>query len=91
MTAPYDKLEWYSCGGGSCSQGSSGPKAYAAPLAIPVTATVTTTVRVVDSVHNDTTDTWALTLVAVAASFTNLDVLVLLVADDTDGWPCILS
>ena len=49
-----------------------------------VTTTVTTTVWVISGVHNNTTDTWALTLVAVTTGFTDLNVLVLLVADDTD-------
>ncbi len=48
-----------------------------------VTTTVTTTVWVISGVHNDTTDTWALTLVAVTTSFTDLDVLVLFVTDNT--------
>jgi hypothetical protein len=50
-----------------------------------VTSTVTTTVRVICGVHNDTTDTWAKTLAAVTTGRTDLDVLVLYVADNTDG------
>jgi isopropylmalate/homocitrate/citramalate synthase len=54
-------------------------------LSHTVTTTVTTTVWVIYGVHNDTTDAWALALVAVATGFTDLDVLVLFVADDTNG------
>ena len=46
---------------------------------------VATTVWVVCGVHNDTTDTWADTLAAVAASRANLDVLVLDVTNHTEG------
>jgi hypothetical protein len=50
-----------------------------------VTTTVTTTVGVVNSVHDNTTDTWALTQVARTTSLTDLDVLVLFVTNDTDS------
>lgn len=50
-----------------------------------VTTTVTTTMRVIDSVHDDTADTRTLTLVTVAAGLANLDVLVLFVADNTQA------
>ena len=49
-----------------------------------MTATVTTTVRMVNCVHHNTAHTWALALVTVTAGFTDLYVLVLLVADGTD-------
>jgi hypothetical protein len=50
-----------------------------------VTTTVTTTVWVVNGVHDNTTDTWALTQVTRTTSLTDLDVLVLFVTDDTDS------
>jgi len=50
-----------------------------------VTTTVTTTMRVVYGVHNDTTDGRALAKVARTAGFSDFDILVLLVADDTDS------
>jgi hypothetical protein len=46
-----------------------------------VTATITTTVRVVCGIHDDTTDTWAEALVTGTAGFTDFDVLVLLVGE----------
>jgi hypothetical protein len=49
-----------------------------------VTSTVTTTMRVVGSVHYNSTDSWAHALLAAAASLAELDVLVLFVADYTD-------
>src|ERR1044072_6726149 len=48
-------------------------------LSHTVTTTITTTVWVVYSVHNDTADTWAYTHVTTTTSFTDLDVLVLVV------------
>jgi hypothetical protein len=45
-----------------------------------VTTTVTTTVWVVYGVHNNTTYRWANTHVALTTGFTDLNVLVLLVA-----------
>jgi hypothetical protein len=50
-----------------------------------VTSTVTTTVRVICGVHNNTTNTRANTLAAVATSRTDLDVLVLNVTDNTES------
>jgi hypothetical protein len=50
-----------------------------------VTTTVTTTVWVVYCVHNDTTDAWTLAKMAIATSFSDFDVLVLLVAEYTDS------
>jgi hypothetical protein len=47
-----------------------------------VTTTVTTTVRVVNGVHNDTADAWTFTEVAITTSLTDLYVLVLFVADN---------
>jgi hypothetical protein len=49
-----------------------------------VLTTITTTVRMVDCIHMDTTDTRTNTLVAVAPGFADLDILVLFVSDDTD-------
>src|SRR5688572_20242804 len=54
-------------------------------LTYTMTTTVTTTMRVVNSVHNNTTNSWANTHVSLAASFTDLDVLVLFVADNTQA------
>ena len=45
----------------------------------------TTTMRVISCVHNDTADRWANTLAAITTSFTNLDVLMLLVTNGTDA------
>jgi hypothetical protein len=50
-----------------------------------VTTTVTTTVWMVNGVHDDTTHRWALTEVTRTTSLTDLDVLVLFVTDDTDS------
>jgi hypothetical protein len=50
-----------------------------------VRTTVTTTMWVIDSVHGDTADTWANAHVTFAASGTDLDILVLLVANATNG------
>ena len=49
-----------------------------------VTATITTTVRVVDCIHYYTADRWANALLAIASGFTDFDVLVLFVADHTN-------
>jgi hypothetical protein len=49
-----------------------------------VTTTVTTTVRVIDCVHDHTAHAWALAQVAIATSLTDLHILVLFVADNTD-------
>ena len=46
-------------------------------------ALVCTTVRVISGVHNDTTDARALTEVTVTTGFTDFDVLVLFVTDNT--------
>jgi hypothetical protein len=48
-----------------------------------MSTTVTTTVWVVCGVHNNTANGWANTLASVATSRTNLDVLVLDVANHT--------
>jgi hypothetical protein len=53
-----------------------------------MSTTVTATVWVVDSVHGDTTNSWADTLAAVAAGRTNFDVLVLDVTNDTNCSRC---
>src|SRR5947207_1497558 len=60
-------------------------------LTSTVTTTVTTTVRVVSGVHNDTTNTWANTLTAIATSRTDLDVLVLDVTNHTESCSCFQS
>ena len=83
MTAPYDKLA------GDLAAAGLKAKSLLAPRCLrrfthTVTTTVTTTMRVIGGVHNDTTDRWALTQVAAAAGFTDFDVLVLLVADNTE-------
>src|SRR5690242_5311377 len=54
-------------------------------LSHTVSTTITTTVRVIYRVHHHTTDGRTLAQVAAAAGFTDFDVLVLFVADDTDG------
>ena len=48
-----------------------------------VTTTITTTMRVISGVHNHATYAWALAEVTVTTGFTDFDVLVLLVTDDT--------
>jgi hypothetical protein len=50
-----------------------------------VTTTIATTMWVISSVHNNTTDTWTLTTKAVTTGFTDLNVLVLFVTDNTEG------
>jgi hypothetical protein len=53
-----------------------------------VTSTVTTTVWVIDSIHNDTTNTWTDTLATVTTCRTDLYVLVLDVTNNTDSSCC---
>src|SRR5664279_5048412 len=50
-----------------------------------VRTTVTTTMRVIDSVHGNTTNRWTNTFTAITTGRTDFDVLVLDVADDTDS------
>ena len=50
-----------------------------------VPTTVTTTVWVINSVHDDTTNSWADTHATLASGRTDLDVLVLFVTDNTDA------
>jgi hypothetical protein len=50
-----------------------------------VTATVTTTVGVIGRVHNNTADTRSKAHVALTASFANLDILMLLVANNSNS------
>jgi hypothetical protein len=50
-----------------------------------MTTTVTTTMWVVNSVHNNTADAWADAHAALAACRTDFDVLVLFVTDNTDA------
>ena len=47
-----------------------------------VTTTITTTMWVIGGVHNDTTNTRALTKMTVTTGFTDLNVLVLLVTNN---------
>jgi cytochrome bd-type quinol oxidase subunit 1 len=54
-----------------------------------VTATISTTVRVINSIHNYATDRWSDTFVARAAGFSNFDVLVLLVTNDAHAGAAI--
>jgi hypothetical protein len=50
-----------------------------------VTPTITTTMRVINSIHNDSSNAWSDTLITVTTSFTDLNVLVLFVTDATNG------
>ena len=95
MTGPYDKLGRALAATGLVAQRLLAPRclrrgAVVLAAANTMTATVTTAVRVVGGVHDDTADRRTLAFVAVAASFTDLDVLVLLVANNTEGSRAIL-
>jgi hypothetical protein len=50
-----------------------------------VTTTVTTTMRVVGSVHDDTADRRANAHMALTAGFADLDILMLFITDGADG------
>jgi hypothetical protein len=56
-----------------------------------VTSTVTTTVRVICGIHDNTTDAWANTLATVTTSRTDLNVLVLDVTNNTECSCCFQS
>jgi hypothetical protein len=84
VTAPYDKLR--------CALAAAGlkTKRLLAPrrprrLSHAVTSTVTTTVWVVDGVHNDAANGRAYAHMALTASFADLDILVLLVAEAAEA------
>jgi hypothetical protein len=84
VTGSYDKLT------GILAAASLETKSLLTPrctrrLSHTVTTTITTTMRVIYGVHNDTADAWALTLESVTACFTDLDVLVLFVTQGTDA------
>jgi hypothetical protein len=49
-----------------------------------VATTVTTTMRVIYSVHDNTTNTWALAEVTASTGFTDFDVLVLLISNNAN-------
>ena len=88
MTAPYDKLAGVLASAGLVTEGLLAPRRLGRGTVVlaaadTVSSAVTTTMWVVGSVHNDTADRWALTLVAVTAGFADLNVLVLFVADNT--------
>src|SRR5882757_6817276 len=82
MTAPYDELGCGFAAAGLEAQSLLAPWG-AWVFTHTMTATVTTTVRVVGSIHDDTTNTWADTLVTRTASFADFDVLVLFVPNNT--------
>src|SRR5579859_3896870 len=81
MTALNDHIAGRLAAARLVAQGLLTPRS-ARRLSHTVTATVTTTVRVVNSVHNHAANARANTHVALAASLTNLNILVLFVANN---------
>src|SRR5690606_15542931 len=67
VARPYDMSSNVFTTTGTVSKCQLTPRG-ARSLTSTVTTTVTTTMRVICSIHNDTTDTWANTLTSVASS-----------------------
>jgi hypothetical protein len=89
VTASYDELTSTLATAGFVTQSLLTPRSLRGGTVVltttdTVTATVTTTMRVVGGIHDDTADSWADALVAIATGLTDLDVLVLLVADNSE-------
>ena len=89
MTASYDELSSTLAAASLVTKSLLAPRGLwcgtvVLTTADTVTTTVTTTMWVVNSVLDDTTNSWANTLVAIAAGFTNLDILVLFVTDNAE-------
>src|SRR6266496_580278 len=84
MAASYDHLASGFAASGTITERQLTPRT-ARRLACTMAATVTTTVRVVGGVHDNATNGWANAHATFATGRADLDVLVLLVANHTEG------